>query len=64
VGTSVGGMDTARQFVDLAPGQRVSVALTLRLAAGPTLDVRVKVVPINGETKVSDNEVALSYVIR
>jgi hypothetical protein len=64
VGTSVGGMNTARQFVDLAPGQRATVPLTLHPASGPTLDVRVRVATINGETKVADNEVNLSYIIR
>jgi hypothetical protein len=64
VATSVGGLDTARQFADLAPGQRQTVRLTLRLAAGDDVSVQVKAVPVAGETRVADNERSLRYVIR
>jgi hypothetical protein len=64
VGTSAGGLDTARQFVDLAPGQRQTVALTLHPAAGDNLDVRVRAGPVTGEDKTGDNEVGIAYLIR
>lgn len=64
VATSVGGLDTARQFADLAPGQRQTVRLTIRPAAGDSVSVLVKVVPVDGETRVGDNELTLRYVIR
>ncbi|HEX7166415.1 MAG TPA: hypothetical protein VF230_05470 [Acidimicrobiales bacterium] len=62
--TTEGGMDTARQFVDLAPGQRQSVGLTLQPAAGPGMTLQVKTVPVNGEERVADNAVTLTYVVR
>lgn len=62
--TSVGGLDTGRQFVDLAPGQRAAVTLTLRPAAGPNLDVRIKVGPVEGEVAVVDNERSIAYIVR
>lgn len=64
VATSVGGLDTARQFVDLEPGQRSVVRLGLRPAPGPNLEVRVTVGPAEGEAHVVDNEHVLSYVVR
>ena len=62
--TIEGGLDTARQFVDLQPGQRQTVGLVLQPAAGENASVRVRVGPIGGETKVADNEQTLSYIIR
>jgi hypothetical protein len=64
VATATGGLDTARQFVDLEPGQRVAVRLGVRVAAGPSLSVQVKVGPVDGEAHVADNERALTYVVR
>jgi hypothetical protein len=61
---STGGMDTARQFVDLAPGQRATVALTLRPSPVGVLDLKVRAVPVNGEASVADNEQASHYVMR
>lgn len=57
VATSVGGMNVGRQFVDLEPGQRKTVALKLTLAAGDPVTVTVVAKPVSGETNVSDNEV-------
>ena len=62
--TIEGGLDTARQFVDLQPGQRQTVALTLRPAAGTNASIRIKVGPVGGEEKVADNEQTITYVIR
>ena len=62
--TTAGGMDTARQFVDLAPGQRQTVGLTLRPAAGDGASLRVRVGPVNGEQAPDDNERTLEYAIR
>lgn len=66
VATSVGGMNVARQFVDLEPGQRRTVELRLRLAPGNPTTVTVKAVPVAGEANLSDNEVQppLQYVRR
>jgi hypothetical protein len=62
--TLVGGMDTARQFVDLAPGQRQTVVLVLTPAAGPDASVQVRVGPVTGEDRLADNEQTLGYAIR
>lgn len=62
--TSQGGLDSARQFVDLAPGQRLTVPLALRPAPGGTLVVVVKVGPVSDETDQADNERSLLFVMR
>jgi hypothetical protein len=62
--TMEGGLDTARQFVDIAPGQRQAVTLNLRVPAGPEASIVVRVGPVAGEDRVSDNEQTLNYVIR
>jgi hypothetical protein len=64
VATSAGGIDTARQFADLQPGQRETVRLTVHPAAGANLGIAVKVVPVAGESRVADNERPLTYVVR
>ena len=62
--TIQGGLDTARQFVDLEPGQRQTVTLTLQPAAGTDATLRVRAGPVNGEAAVADNEQNLAYVVR
>jgi hypothetical protein len=62
--TSQGGMDTARQFVDLAPGQRATVGLTLRPSPVGVLELKVRAGPLEGEGSLADNEQVSSYVMR
>lgn len=57
--------DTARDFVDLAPGQRRTVVLgTLRPAVGPGSTLTVRIEPVAGETSVADNEKTVGFVMR
>lgn len=62
--TSQGGMDTARQFVDLAPGQRATVTLVLRPSPVGVLELKVHAGPLEGEANVADNEQLSFYVMR
>ncbi|MEA3075368.1 MAG: hypothetical protein QOF60_276 [Actinomycetota bacterium] len=62
--TSTGGMDTARQFVDLAPGQRATVALTLHPSPVGVLELKVRAGPAAGEASIADNEQVSSYEMR
>lgn len=62
--TSQGGMDTARQFVDLTPGQRSTVTLTVRPSPVGVIELRVRVPPVEGEANVADNEQITTYVMR
>ena len=62
--TSQGGMDTARQFVDLAPGQRSTVTLTVRPSAVGVIELRVRVPAPEGEANPADNEQVSLYVMR
>lgn len=62
--TIQGGLDTARQFVDLPPGQRETVMLTLRPAAGTDATLVVRIVPVAGEDRVADNEQTITYAVR
>jgi hypothetical protein len=62
--TSQGGMDTARQFADLAPGQRSTVGLTLRPSPVGVLELKVRVGPLEGEVNLADNEQTSTYVMR
>jgi hypothetical protein len=64
VATSTGGMDTARQFVDLAPGQRMTVTLTLRPSPVGVIELKVRVGPLAGEGSLADNEQTSQYVMR
>ncbi|MFP5327330.1 MAG: hypothetical protein ACLGHT_07595 [Acidimicrobiia bacterium] len=59
-----GTSDTARNFVDLDPGQRATVEVgNVRLVAGPaTLTVRL--LPVEGETSLSDNEQSRGIIVR
>lgn len=60
-----GQVDTARDFVDLAPGQRRSLRLAgLRpVAAGPS-SLLVTIGPVDGEENGADNVSGLSLVLR
>lgn len=61
-----GEVDTARDFVDLEPGQRLALSLGgLRpvQAAGPST-VTVAVGPVEGESDILDNQRTLSLVLR
>ncbi|MBW3615890.1 MAG: hypothetical protein KY439_11380 [Actinobacteria bacterium] len=62
--SSTGGMDTARNFVDLAPGQRSTVALTVKPAPVGTIELRVRAGPVAGEASLGDNEQVSYYVMR
>lgn len=62
--TSQGGLDTARQFVDLAPGQRSTVNLTVRPSPIGVLELRVRVGPVESEANLGDNEQVSFYVMR
>lgn len=62
--TIEGGLDTARQFVDLEPGARRTVSLSLQPAAGSNANLRVRVGPLAGEERTQDNEQSRDYVVR
>ncbi len=62
--TSAGGIDSARQFVDLAPGQRATVALTVKPAPVGVLELKVRAGPAPGESSLGDNEQTSLYVMR
>jgi uncharacterized protein YfaS (alpha-2-macroglobulin family) len=62
--TSQGGLDTARQFVDLAPGQRATVTLSLRPSPVGVLELKVHAGPLEGEGSIADNEQISYYVMR
>lgn len=64
VATSAGGLDTARQFTDLAAGQRQTVTLTVQPKAGNPVELRVRVGPLGEEVNVADNEQVSSLVLR
>jgi hypothetical protein len=62
---AIGPTDTARDFVDLAPGQRRTVVLgTLRPVLNAPFSLTVKIEPVGGETNVADNEKTLAFVMR
>lgn len=59
------GPDTARDFVDLAPGQRTTVQLGgLRVTGTGPYILRVAVGPIDGEANPVDNEQRLMFTMR
>jgi hypothetical protein len=62
--TSEGGMDTARQFVDLAPGGRATVTLVLRPSPVGVLSLKVHTGPVEAEANLADNEQLSFYVMR
>lgn len=60
-----GGADSARDFVDLAPGQRRVVTLAgLRPAPGPPSNLSVVIGPVQGEGAIADNGFAMAVVYR
>ena len=64
VTASDGTSDTARNFVDLAPGQRATVDVgNVRLIPGPATLI-VRLTPVEGETSLTDNEQTRALVIR
>lgn len=59
-----GTTDTARNFVDLDPGQRVTVDVgNVRLVPG-SATLTVRTAPVVGETNLSDNEQIRTLVVR
>ena len=64
VATSQGGMDTARQFVDLAPGQRATVTVAVQPSPVGVIELRVRANPVETEVNVADNEQISFYVMR
>jgi hypothetical protein len=60
-----GTVDDAVQFVNLAPGQRVTVQLGgLNPTAGQTATLVVRIEPRPGETSVTDNEQIRTFAVR
>lgn len=60
-----GEVDTAREFVDLAPGQRRSVAVGgLRPVPGGPSSLGVVVGPVDGEDGLAGNERSMSVLVR
>ena len=60
-----GEVDTARDFVDLAPGQRRSVPLGgLRPVPGGPSTLTVVIGPVDGESSIPDNERSVGLVLR
>lgn len=62
--TSQGGVDTARQFVDLAPGARATVTLVLRPSPVGVLELKVDAGPVEADANLGDNEQLTYYVMR
>jgi hypothetical protein len=65
VTTPAGASDTARQFVDLAPGQRLTVTLGgLQPTHDEVLSLGVRAGPVPNETNLNDNELIRPIVVR
>lgn len=63
--TPTGATDTARQFVDLDPGQRRTVTLGgLQPTRNEQLTLGVRAGPVNGESNVEDNEIVRTLLVR
>jgi hypothetical protein len=62
--TSQGGVDTARQFVDLDPGARATVTLVLRPSPLGVLELKVHAGPVEADANLADNEQLSFYVMR
>jgi hypothetical protein len=63
--TPSGAMDTARQFVDLAPGQRLTVTLGgLQPTHNEQLSLGVRAGPVAGEANTQDNEIVRALLVR
>jgi hypothetical protein len=58
------GKDTAREFIDLVPGQRRSLSLTLHPVAGAPGTLTVTVGPVPGETTATDNIKVIAVLFR
>jgi hypothetical protein len=57
--------EVVRNFVDLAPGQRLATTLgSLHPQAGTVYTLTVRVQPVDGENNVSDNERSLALQVR
>ncbi|MDQ1446261.1 MAG: hypothetical protein QOI20_2725 [Acidimicrobiaceae bacterium] len=60
-----GDPDTARDFVDLAPGQSLAMTLGgLRMSGGGMSTLSVVIGPVDGETATADNTKTLSFTVR
>ena len=60
-----GDIDTARQFVDLEPGQRSTVTIGgIRLVPQSANELRVTAGPVEGEATLSDNERRRTLLVR
>ena len=64
VAQSDGGIDTARTFVDLAAGQRMTTTLTIEPKPGGPVTLTVRVGPVPGENAPADNEQIQLLVLR
>lgn len=63
--TADGVADTARDFVDLAPGQRATAVLGgLRPVPGAAMTLTVGIGPVDGETSTGDNQQSYPVVFR
>ena len=61
---SAGGIDVARQFVDLEAGQRLAVALSLRPSPVGTMSITVRVEVVEGDPTPENNAQTLTFVMR
>ena len=60
-----GDPDTARDFVDLLPGQRQALTLGgLRVPPGGPSTLSVTIGPVEGETTIDDNTKTLTFLVR
>ena len=63
--SAIGPTETAKDFVDLVPGQRRTVTLgTLRPPTQVPFTLTVRIDPVEGETMVADNEKSLMFLMR
>jgi hypothetical protein len=60
-----GDPDSARDFIDLRPGQRQALQLGgLRMAAGGPYTLTVTIGPVEGETTTADNTKTSTFIVR
>ncbi len=59
-----GGSDSSRELVDLAPGQRRTVVLSVRPEPRGQITLTVRVAPVPDEASVADNEQRRTYLMR
>jgi hypothetical protein len=63
--SAIGPTETARDFVDLTPGQRRTVVLgTLRPPTNTVFTLTVRIDPATGETNTTDNEKSMTFLMR